>query len=185
MALINPNNSTEILYGSSGDIRNEINAYASPSSAGHYVDETELPGSLIIRALERSTRRINTYLEVVYQDNIPVTSAVNVPVILDDISSDMATYYAWRANAARLRPMSEEKRKEYYEDHIREDKSNPGTLPMIRERKMQIPEFSSDDADETKAVRGLGQAPIFDVDSETNWGVDPNTLDDISDERSR
>lgn len=184
MGLVNPNNSAEILYGSSGDVRNEVNAYATLAGAGHYVDEVEVPGSLIIRSLERATRLINAYLEPVYADSIPVTAVGDVPYLLDDIASDLATYYTWRANAARLRPMSEEKRKQYYSDHVREDgEDGKGTLPMLRDRELQLPELTGTYADEVKAVRNPGQAPIFDVDDETNWNVDPRTLDDISEER--
>ena len=186
MGLANPNNSSEILYGSSGDVRNEINAYAVLSGAGHYVDEVEVPGDSIIRGLERATRRIDGYLEVVYPDQIPVTTVAGVPVLLDDVGSDIATYYVWRANAARLRPMSEEKRKQYYLDHVREEggEEGKGTLPMLRDRELQLAEFTATYGDEVKAVRDTGQAPIFDVDDEKNWNPDQRTLDDIERERN-
>ena len=186
MGLSNPNNSSEVLYGSSGDVRNEINAYAALNTAGHYVDEVEVPGELIIRSLERATRRINGYLEVVYPDQIPVTVVASVPVLLDDVSSDLAVYYAWRANAARLRPMSSEKRKQYYDDHVSEGGPDQpkGTLPMLRDRKLQIAEFTATYGDEVQAVRETGQAPIFDVDDEKNWNTDPRTIDDIDRERN-
>lgn len=181
MGFTNPNNAAEILYGSSGDVRNEINSYASPAGAGHYVDEVEVPGSSIIRSLERATRRINAYLQVVYATRIPVTTAVDVPVLLDDISSDIATYFVWRENMFRLSKMPEEKRQSYWLDHVSVDP--PGTLTLLRSRELQLPEFESAYTDETKAVRASGQAPIFDVDDETNWQVDPNTLEDIDAER--
>lgn len=180
MGFQNPNNSSEILYGASGDVRNEINAYAAVTFAGHYVDENEVPGSLIIRSLEKSTRLINGYLEVVYSDQIPVSAAADVPVLLDDISSDIATYFVLRSNVARVAPLSEEKKKDYYGMYVSED---GGILPLLRERKIQLAEFSGVYADEVKAVRNRGQAPIFDVDSEFNHEVDPRTLDDIDSER--
>lgn len=181
MALVNPNNSNEILYGSSGDVRNEINAYAAQAFAGHYVDENEVPGSLIIRSLERATRLINGYLEVVYANQIPVATVASVPVLLDDIASDIATFYTIRANQARMKAMSEEKRAQYYDNYVSEEK---GTLVKIRDRKIQLPEFSGAYTDEVKAVRSQGQAPIFDVDNETNWNPDQRTLDDINKERN-
>lgn len=184
MGLVNPNNASEILYGSSGDVRNEINAYAMPATAGHYVEEVEVPGSLIIRSLERGTRLINAYLEVAYADQIPVTAVANIPPIFDDIASDLATYYTWRANAARLRPMSDEKREQYYKDHTREDKNNKGTLPMLRDGMLQIAEFTTTSKDDVKAVRDTGQAPIFDIDDEKNWEPDPRTIEDIDRERN-
>jgi hypothetical protein len=181
MGFPNPNNSTEILYGSSGDVRNEINAYASSTFAGHYVDENEVAGSLVIRSLERATRLINGYLEVVYANQMPIAAAASVPVLLDDIASDIATYYTLRANQARMKAMSEEKRAQYYDNYVSEP---DGLLAKIRERKIQLPEFSGAYTDEVKSVREQGQAPIFDVDDEKNWGVDPRTIDDIERERN-
>lgn len=181
MGLVNPNNSSEILYGASGDVRNEINAYAASSFAGHYVDENEVAGSLIIRSLERATRLINGYIEVVYADQVPVSSVADVPVLLDDIASDIATYYTLRANQVRMKAMSEEKRNQYYDQYIKE---KDGILPMIRDRKLQLAEFAGVYADEVKSVRNQGQAPIFDIDDESNWNPDERTLDDINDERN-
>lgn len=187
MALVNPNNPNEILYGSSGDVRNEINAYASPDNAGHYVDEIEVPGSSIIRGLERATRRINSYLMVVYSNNIPVTTVAGVPALLNDIASDMAVYFVWRENMIRLSKMPQEKKQNYYLDHVSEGTDmdgTKGTLPLLRARKLQLPEFANAYTDEVKTVRGQGQAPIFDVDAETNWNVDPRTIRDIESERN-
>jgi hypothetical protein len=180
MGFPNPSNSNEILYGASGDVRNEINAYAASAFAGHYVDETEVAGSLIIRSLERATRLINGYLEVVYANQMPITTVAAVPVLLDDIASDIATFYTLRANQARMKAMSEEKRAQYYDNYIAEP---DGILAKIRERKIQLPEFTGAYTDEVKSVRTEGQAPIFDVDDEKNWGVDPRTDQDIQRER--
>lgn len=181
MGFTNPNNPNEILYGASGDVRNEINAYVASTFAGHYVDENEVAGSLIIRSLERATRIINGYLEVVYANQIPVSSVATVPVLLDDIASDLATFYTLRANQARMKPMSEEKRYIYYDQYMDPQK---GTLALIRDRQIQLPEFSGAYTDEVKSVRGQGQSPIFDIDDEKNWNVDQRTLDDIDRERN-
>lgn len=181
MGFPNPNNGSEILYGASGDVRNEVNAYVSATFAGHYVDENEMAGSLIIRSLQKATRLINSFLEPVYSTSIPVSTVEAVPVLLDDIASDIATFYAMRANQARVTPVSEEKRKQYYDQYVEEPN---GILPKLRDRKMQLPEFSGAYTDDVKSVRGTGQAPIFDVDDEKNWNPDPRTIDDIGDERS-
>lgn len=181
MGFPNPNNSNEILYGASGDVRNEINAYVASSFAGHYVDENEVAGSLIIRSLERATRLINGYLEVVYANQIPISSASAVPALLEDIASDIATFYTIRANQARMKAMSEEKRYLYYDQYL--DKEN-GILRQIAKREIQLPEFSGAYTDEVKAVRETGQAPIFDIDGETNWEPDSRTIDDIEQERN-
>ena len=180
MALQNPNNSSEILYGSSGDVRNEINAFANPSFSGHYVDELEVPGISVIRGLERATRLINTYLEVVYADQIPYSATGDVPPFLDDLACDLATYFVWRSNTARLSQISDEKKAEYYDEHVKE---KDGTLPKLRDRKMQLIELTASYGDEVQAVRDPERAPIFDVDEETNWRVDPNLIEDIQHER--
>lgn len=181
MGFPNPNNANQILYGASGDVRNEINSFVSNTFAGHYVDENEMPGSLIIRSLVRATNLIDGYLKVVYANNIPIASVAAVPSLLDDIASDIATFYSLRANQARVTPVSEEKRMQYYDQYVSEP---DGILPKLRDRKMELPEFSGAYTDEVKAVREQGQAPIFDVDSEMNWNVDPRTDDDIQQERN-
>ena len=186
MGFLNPNDGNEILYGASGDVRDEINAWAAANFSGHYVDENEVPGRLIIRSLERATRMINGYLEVVYADQVPVAAVGSVPKLLDDIATDLATFFTLRANQARLTKMSDDDRARYYDVHAAEGKEGQekGTLPKIRDRKLQLPEFTATYADEVQAVRGTGQAPIFDVDSELNWGVDSRTIDDIDRERN-
>lgn len=187
MGFPNPSNGNEILYGSSGDVRNEINTFLSQSGyTGHYVDERELPGSLIIRSLERATRLINGYLEPVYADQVPIKAAASVPVLLDDVATDIATFYCLRSSQARVTSVSPEKRRDYYDDHTREGGQDvaKGTLPMLRDRELQLPEFSGAYTDEVKAVRDKGQAPIFDVDNEANWNPDQRTIEDIEGERN-
>ena len=39
MSFQNPADSSEILYGSSGDVRDELNAHVLVSTGGHYMDE--------------------------------------------------------------------------------------------------------------------------------------------------
>lgn len=184
MGFTNPNNSNEVLYGTSGDVRNEINTFVSSSFGGHYVDEAELPGALIIRGLERATRIINGHLYTVYPDNIPVTPVSAVPYLLDDIATDLATFYVIRSMRARIAPIPDDKREAYYADHMRMDKDNPGTLIAIQRREIEIPEFEAAYTDEVKAVRDQNQAPIFDVDSELNHDVDSRTIDQIDRERN-
>ena len=181
MAFPNPDDPNEILYGGSGDVRNEINAFASVATAGHYADEAELPGSLIVRALRRATRLIDFFLEPVYPDNIPITAAADVPRIFDEISSDIATYYVIRTLRAKLGTVSEEQKKNYFDQYVSEEP--PGYLVLVRNGKTQIPELKVASPDEAKSVRALGRHPVFDIQSDLAQGPDWKLLDDIAQER--
>ena len=57
-----------------------------------------------------------------------------------------------------------------------------GILPKIAEGTVQIPELTSQTAEDAKAVRA-DHAPIFDLDLDTSQGVSPELLDDIANER--
>ena len=180
MAFLNPSDSSEVLYGASGDVRNELNAYLPVSTGGHYADENELPGSLVISALRRSTRLINGFIEPVYADQIPFTASGDVPRLLDEISSDIATFYSLRSLSARVGPVSDEKRRDYYDQYV---DPPDGILVRISKREIQIPELTSHDAKEAKAIRA-GHAPVFDLDDEASQGPHPDLLGEIGDERA-
>jgi len=180
MSFANPNDSVEILYGASGDVRDEINAHAANTTSGHYVDEIEMPGSLVIRSLRKATREINGYLEPVYASQIPFSSAADVPKLFDEISTDIATFYCLRSLTANLGPVSEEKKRDYYDKYF---KSPDGLLVKISKREVQIPELTASYANDAKAVRSDDIAPVFDMDSDFNHNVGSELLDDISDER--
>lgn len=181
MAFFNPSDANEVLYGSSGDVRDEVNVCVLPSTAGHYADETEIPGKLIINSLRKATRVINGFLEPVYSNVVPYTDITSPAKLLDEIANDMATYYVLRSASAKVAPVSAEKKMDYFDVYMEVDK---GILWKIREREIQLPELTSQYIDEIKTVRAAGRAPIFDVDKITDQEVDPNLLDDISDERS-
>lgn len=181
MAMTNPTDATEVLYGASGDVRDEFNAYVAATTAGHYADELELPGALVIASLRRATRLINSFLEPVYADQIPFTATADVPRLLDEIGTDLAIFYALRATSTKMAPVTNDKKRDYYDAYIAEDP--PGILPQLRDRKLQLPELTAGYADDVKAVRAQGRAPIFDVDATPNHAVDPHLLDDIATER--
>lgn len=181
MALVNPNLATEILYGNSGDVRNEINSYQQVTTAGHYADENEIPGILIIAGMRRATRIINAFLEPVYADQVPFATVAAVPLILDEISSDMATYFTLRSSAAALGKVSDQKKLDYYDSYVDPQK---GMLSLISQRKIQIPELTSVSPFEGKQIRAEGRYPVFDISDETGAGPDPKLIDDIGSERS-
>lgn len=180
MAFPNPSDATEILYGTSGDVRSEINAYASVTTAGHYIDETEMPGGLVVASLRKATRLINSYLEPTYADQIPFLTTGAVPKQLDEAASDIATFYCLRSMTANLGPVSAEKKRDYFDQYI--DPAN-GFLMQIRNRMLQLPELTVSYPDDTKSVRATNVAPIFDVDKDFAHEVDPRLLDDIDRER--
>ena len=181
MAFQNPSDSTEILYGASGDVRDEINSHVLASTAGHYADEKEIPGALIIKSLVKATHLVNSYLEPVYPDKLPVTVAGDVPKMLDDIASDIATYYVWRSSVAKLGRIPDDKRRDYFDDYV---SAEDGKLTKISEKKMQLPEWTADSPADAAQTRSTGRHPIFDIDNETSQGPDPRLLDDIADERN-
>ena len=180
MSFVNPNNSQEILYGASGDVRDEINQHMAAASAGHYFGEEEIPGALIIKSLQKSTRLINMYLEPVYADKIPFTAAADVPRFLEEVSNDIGTYYVFRSAYAKLGNLPDEKKEEYFGQYV--NKEPPGFLVQIAERKIALPELTDSNPSDANNVR-KGYTPIFDIDSDTSQRPDQNLLDDIEGER--
>lgn len=179
MSLPNPSNAAEILYGVSGDVRGEINAYVPMPTGAHYADESEISGQLIINSLRKATRIINSFLEVVYADQIPFVSTDAVPVLLDEIASDLGTFYVWRSAHAIMGKVPEDKIQQYYNVYMDPDK---GILAKLANREMQLPELTATYGDDVKAVRG-GHPSIFDLDSDIEFRVDPNLIEDIERDR--
>jgi hypothetical protein len=180
MALQNPDDSTEILYGVSGDVRNEINSHVAATTGGHYADEAEIPGALIIASLRKATRLINTFLEPVYADQLPFTTTAAVPKFMDEAGSDIATYYVFRSATAKIGNLPEQKRQDYYDAYVGQP---DGFLVQIADRRMLVPELTAVSPDQAQSIRTKGRAPIFDVDPIVNHEVDRRTIDDIERER--
>src|SRR3990167_2316842 len=102
MSFLNPSDSTEVIYGASGDVRDEINQHMAAVNAGHYFGEEDIPGNLIVKSLLKATRLINTYLEPVYPDQIPFTVTADVAKFLEEVANDIGTYYVFRSAYAKL-----------------------------------------------------------------------------------
>ena len=186
MPFANPSDSTEILYGSSGDVRNEINAYLSVTTAGHYADETEIPGSLIVGSLRRATRLINTYLEPVHADKIPFTAIGDVPKMLDEVASDIAVFYVWRSAAVILGNISDQRKRDYFDQYVAEGgivQGGDGFLVKISKGEIALPELTASSPDEANSARSLTRAPIFDLDDIKNHEVSEKLIDDIERDR--
>ena len=180
MAFLNPNDSTEVLYGVSGDVRDEINSYVLTTTAGHYADEKEIPGSLIIASLRKATRLINVFLEPVYPDKLPLSAAGDTPKYIDEVASDIGTYYTFRASTAKLGRLPDDKKRDYFDQYI---EPKTGILHQIKNRELQIPELTAESPSESKSTRAPGRHPAFDVDRELSQGVDEDLIDDLNKER--
>lgn len=179
MGFANPSSSSEILYGVSGDVRGEINAYVNIPTGAHYADESEISGTLVINSLRKATRIINAFLEVTYSDQIPFTAVSDVPVLLDEIASDMATFYVWRSSHAIMGKVPEDKKEQYYDVYM---DPKDGMLAKLANREMQIPELTAVYGDDVKAIRG-GHASVFDLDSDLETRVDPTLIEEIERDR--
>lgn len=165
---------TEVAYGSSGDVREELVSGNAQSDQG-YLDETQIRGDIITRGLRRATRIINGYLEPVYPDSVPF-AAGSIPVLIDSLANDLAVCYVMRSKHSNFPPMSNET-KEMYCDETKE------LLDKLAKREMQLPELTSTDYPETSnSMEGIN--PVFDMDAVENQGVDPDLIDDIRDEKN-
>lgn len=157
---------SELLYGSSGDVRLEL---GSP-------DEVEVSASLINTSRQKATRLINTYCKNAYPDNIPFATAADIPLVLDSLANDLSVYFVKRSLHHGPSPLSDEIKIEYYENSIK-------LLEEIRDGKTVISEL--DDAQGTSIdTNRSGYIPIFDVDGELEQKVDSDLSDDIADERN-
>lgn len=156
---------SEILYGQSGDVRAELNN----------ADEVEISAALINTSRQRATRIVNVYLKKAYPDSIPVTDQANVPVLLDSLTNDLATYYCKRTIHQGPSLLSDEIKEEYYERTIK-------ILEEIRDGETTIPELASVAGTDISANRSA-YTPTFDVDDSLEHVVDPNLESDIADGR--
>ena len=164
----------ETMYGSSGDIREIINAGSQPGD-NRYIDEREVRGALIQRARKDNSRVINGKLEPVYPDNVPFASG-DVPLLIDTIANLLSVWSIKRDKHPGPAPLSADIKEEYYDKPI-------GWLDALAERKMQLTELTS--AVNYPNVFGNRKdiTPVFDMDDELKQRVDPELLNDIAGER--
>ena len=155
----------ELIYGSSGDIRVEL---GSPS-------ELEVPASHILIARTRATRVINGRLEKSFPDSIPFATEADVPLLIGEISNELAVFYVKRAKHKGIAPLSDEVKTEYWEKPMQ-------MLQDILEEKIKLPELTSSEADRIIAKQS-SYTPVFEQDGELEWQLDEDKLDDVSDSR--
>lgn len=156
-----------IQYGSSGDVRLEA---GSPS-------EAEVPLAVLDNSRWKATDLVNSYLESVYPDQIPIEASGDVPRIVNSLTNSLAVYYVLRTIHRGPSPLAREVTEEFYDKPLE-------TLNLIVAGKLVITELGS--VSEASSVMGSrdDKTPIFDVDDVESSQVDPDLLDDIADDRS-
>jgi len=156
---------SELIYGLSGDVRQEL---GNPS-------EVEVSAGKILTARTRATRVVNGRLEKLFPDSIPFTSSTNVPVLIDEITNELATFYVKRMSHKGIAPLSDEVKTEYWEKPMQ-------MLQDIIDEKVKLPELTAAEADRMLAPQ-KDYTPTFDEADELNWVVDPDKLEDIADSK--
>lgn len=152
-------------YGVSGDIRNL--EFAS-------VTEAEISGALITTSLTRATNIINSYLERPYPELVPF-AAGDVPAMIDDIATAIATYFVKRARFPGPGPLAEQTKADYYDKSIED-------LKAISKGELKLPELTSKIKRDIKSTQA-DYLPIFGIGDETTASIDSDHLQDESDER--
>ena len=152
-------------YGSSGDCRVFL---GSPT-------ETEVAGSLITTCLSRATNTVNSYLEHTYPEQVPFTAAADVPAKINDITTDIAIYYAKRAKYPGPGPLTESVKTDYYDPAI-------ATLEAIRDEKIKLPELTSKITGGITANQ-IDYKPTFGIGDELSQTIDSDHLQDEQDAR--
>jgi len=154
-----------ILFGASGDIRESL---GNPA-------ENEYSASNIALAQLRSTNLINAYLEPVYPDSIPFTVSGDVPALVNTIATDLSIYYLKRDKHRGPSPISDLVKSEYYDKSVE-------LLEKIVEGKMKLPELTAGEGDAILSKQSEYNQ-TFNEDGETDWTIDDDKLEDISDSR--
>ena len=167
----------EIIYGISGDIREELNSGAVPGTK-NYKDETQIRGDIITKSARRATRKVNTKLRNTYPDEIPFAAIADVPLEIVSIANDLGVYYVLRAKHRGPGPLAATVKEEYYNNSISE-------LEDIIESGVPLNELDSKGStvSETSDTNEDYEA-VFDMDEVENQRVDPDRLDDIAADRS-
>lgn len=154
-----------VVYGASGDVRAEL---GSPS-------ELEVSASDILRGRSKATNVINLYIGQAYPSKVPFSSD-SIPESITEIANDLSTYFIKRFKHPGPTPLSEDVKKEYYEDNIK-------LLELIRDGKLEIPELQGDLGDAIQANRA-DYTTIFDLDETEEHIIDNDLKDHISDNRT-
>jgi len=159
-----------IVYGVSGDVRQEL---GNPSSL-------EVSTEILEKGRLRATRVVNAFVEKAYPASVPFASSGDVPVLLNEITDELAVFYVKRLTHPGPMPLTEEVKEEYWEKPMQ-------MLSDILEGKIILPELTGNQGDNivagTEGPDGKPYTPIFNLDDDKQWMVYPDLLDDIADGR--
>lgn len=132
------------------------------------------------RAIDRAESLVKAYAGVRYDvSGFRVgTTTTNVPPILRTYAEDIACYYAARAAYAQDGNLKQEYLPDY--EQAKEE------LALVRDGKTGLV-YTDGSSVPVRTGRYLssteGYQPVFDMDDEESWEVDPDQLDDIAGER--
>ena len=165
----------EIIYASSGDIREEYNAGAAVGDKG-YKDETTLHGVLITRSARRATRVINGKLEGAYPNDIPFTTDASVPKLIKEIADDLSIYYVRRSKHPGQGPMADDVKADYFDSPME-------LLNEIAAGDTKLSELETLTSDRYTFHTMKGVNPVFNMGNIEDQEVDPDLLGTIADDR--
>lgn len=145
------------------------------------ITTSEMSDALIENKIAYAESIINAY--VAWRYNVPFTTA---PALIKTICIDIAAYYVLRTLFTR----DGVNRNDYLDDfllkHLDTSKKT-GTLYDIYNGDITVVDASGNEpAANTNMIESSTEdyIPTFDVDSDLEWAVDSNRLEDIADERS-
>lgn len=151
-------------YGNSGDIREIL----TPAT------EAEISGALITLGQKQATNLINSYLERPFPELVPF-AAGDVPAMIDDIATAIATYFVKRARFPGPGPLAEQTKADYYDKSIED-------LQKISKGELKLPELTSKIKRDIKSTQAE-YVPTFGVGDIESSAIDTDHLDDEINER--
>ena len=160
-------------YGSSGDVRADLNGGLSVSHA-NYMGEAQISGALIERGRRNAYATVNSKLEPAYPSQVPWTSA-SEPALISEISNKLAMCFILTRKNPGSEPLDKNRREQYCEEPVK-------MLDQLASFEMQLPEIEAPLGAKVFHTRS-GREPACDVDDIENQHVDPDLLDDIADAR--
>lgn len=125
--------------------------------------------------LERTEGVVDSYISARYDVGALTTTAI--PMLLRVVSEDIASWMAIRGTVLQNGPIGSE-RKQAFERAWDELKAlNKGDLKLVLTNGTEVATRTS------RWLTSTDYTPVFDLDTASSWGVDPDQADDIADAR--
>lgn len=136
--------------------------------------------AIFSRHIDRAEGRVMAYASARYDvSGFRVgTTTTNVPPLLRSLAEDVASWYAVRGSHVQDGQLKQQYLAEY-EDALR-------VLESIRDGKTALAYTDGSEVPVRSGMYGSsteGWAPVFDMDGEGNWKVDPDQLTEIEGNR--